>query len=72
MSPELNFGTLNRNYGPKLVHTQSLVKKYDREWILENLEEARPNTRYKLTGRDQRTRVFTQGRAQTKVLPVIK
>ena len=23
-----------------------LIKKYDREWILENLEEARPNTIY--------------------------
>ena len=53
MSPELNFGSLNRNYGPKLVYTQSLVKKYDREWILENLEEARPNTTYKERYRSQ-------------------
>ena len=37
-------GSLNQFYRPK--YTQSLVVNYDRGWILENFEVARPNPRY--------------------------
>ena len=48
MAPESKLGSLNQFYRPKWVHTQSLVQKYDRGWILEKFEEARPNATFSL------------------------